>query len=401
MLNYPAGSKYTVGGGGTVLYFNGHTAGTKASRVAEYSWNFTGGGASDFMKAGKYQGSELLTDCVTKPDGSAYTPALPPCRGIPDVAAQSGDVASNGYTITVDGANDSSGGGTSLSSPLWVGMWARIQAASTAPKGLGFANPSIYRVMHEGGAHLADFFDIGGGASSPPNCNGPNAAINCSKPGWDYVSGWGTPDVAKLMLDLTGRTKPSHPTSVAGPPTTKPKLNPCGPVFTHAAGGDSFLGQTGQNPQLSIVRGDLALSTDGQSLITTLTIANLSTTVPAGGGANEYYFLWNYNGTQYFSQVEVDPTGTITYGDGSISGNTYSSRSSGPADTGSFTPGPNGTITVNVPLAVVGGPNLGDVLVAPNGQSKVLVGTTQTGGLLEPADQAGPNYDYKLGQSCP
>ena len=49
-------------------------------------------------------------------------------------------------------------------------------------------------------------------------------------------------------------------------------------------------------------------------------------------------------------------------------------RSSGPADTGSFTPGKNGTVVVNVPLSVVGNPKLGAVLTAPNGQTKVLVG---------------------------
>ena len=47
-----------------------------------------------------------------------------------------------------DGETDYPGGGTSLSSPLWMGMWTRIQAA--APKvgdsypGVGFANPTLY-----------------------------------------------------------------------------------------------------------------------------------------------------------------------------------------------------------------------------------------------------------------
>src|SRR5438128_12462688 len=47
-------------------------------------------------------------------------------------SAQSGDIVSNGYQITVGGKKDQAGGGTSLSSPLWLGMWTRIQAAPPA-----------------------------------------------------------------------------------------------------------------------------------------------------------------------------------------------------------------------------------------------------------------------------
>ena len=45
--------------------------------------------------------------------------------------------------ITDDNGTDQQGAGTSLSSPLWLGMWTRIQAAA-AKKGLGFANRSLY-----------------------------------------------------------------------------------------------------------------------------------------------------------------------------------------------------------------------------------------------------------------
>ena len=65
------------------------------------------------------------------------------CRGVPDVAAQSGDILTNGYSIYGSGGW-SSGGGTSLSSPLWLGMWARVQGA--AGHNLGFAAPLIYRL---------------------------------------------------------------------------------------------------------------------------------------------------------------------------------------------------------------------------------------------------------------
>ena len=133
MLNYPSVSTYATAVGGTVLYFNSATATTPASRALEYTWNYTGGGDSKFIAAGAYQNTNpaiLLTRCVTDPHGNPYPAPGPLCRGIPDVASQSGDVISNGYKITVGGTNDQPGGGTSLSSPLWLGMWTRMQAAA-------------------------------------------------------------------------------------------------------------------------------------------------------------------------------------------------------------------------------------------------------------------------------
>jgi hypothetical protein len=86
--------------------------------------------------------------------------------------------------------------------------------------------------------------------------------------------------------------------------------------------------------------------------------------------------------------------------DGQIQGNTYTARRTGVVDTGSFVAGPNGTVTVNVPLDQVGGPPAGAILSSPNGQVRELVGTTATGGLIEPVDQGGPPFDFQVGQKC-
>ena len=401
LLSYPAASSYAVAVGGTVLYYNPATAATPAARALEYTWNYSGGGSSAFIAAGRYQqvipAPGLLVHCVSKPDGSQYSPPSPPCRGIPDVAAQSGDVASNGYTITVNGANDQQGAGTSLSSPLWLGMWTRIQAASPRSRGNGFANQRLYR---DGATHPTDFFDVGGAnPETVPNCNGPVAPLDCSHPGWDYTSGWGAPDVTALMQHIDGRTAPTHPTTPAPPPTAvPPQLNPCAPLWTASPGGDSFLAQNGQNPQLALIKGTITVSSDGLALVTTLTLQNLSKQVPPPGTANEYYFVWSYNNTQYFSVAQVDSTGNVTYGDGSIQGNLYQNRSA--PDQGQFNAGANGTVVVDVPLSAVGSPATGAILTAPTGQTKVLVGLPQVGGSLQPADQGGPQYDYQVGETC-
>ncbi len=402
LIGYPAGSRYAVGVGGTVLYWN---PGTPNTRLTEYAWNYTGGGSSAFMRAGAYQEGTppgLLVHCMTDPHGTPYPVPPPLCRGIPDFTAQSGDVVSNGYTITVNGANDQAGGGTSLSSPLWLGMWTLVQAAAPSRRGKGFANPTLYRMGKDPVKGARDFFDIGKGTpDAPPNCNGPVAPLECSHPGWDYVAGWGTPNVRGLLQDVDGGLNPTHPVPPPPPSTgVPPRLNPCGPVWTSAAGNDSWLTQQGQNPQLDLIRGNLALSADGLSLVTTLTVTNLSKSVPPGSGANVYYFLWSWNNIQYFSVVEVDPAGNVTFGDGQVQGNTYRTRSGSSSDTGTLVPGSNGTLTVNVPLAAVGAPPAGAILTAPNGQVRELLGTTTTGGLIEQVDQGGPQFDFQLGQAC-
>ena len=144
LQNYPAASRYAVGVGGTVLYSNGQTPPAEA-RFLEKSWTYTGGGPAPFISEPFYQkgASNVNIPCTMNDTGTPY-PAGTICRGVPDVAAMSGNIYDNGYNIVVGGAATTEGG-TSLSSPLWVGMWTRVQAAAPAG-GLGFANPTIYKV---------------------------------------------------------------------------------------------------------------------------------------------------------------------------------------------------------------------------------------------------------------
>src|ERR1044072_6557802 len=85
-------------------------------------------------------------------------------------------------------------GGTSLSSPLWAGMWARVNAAHK--KGLlGRAIDTPYRFA---GTHA--FFDVIEGSIPLP-----------ATPGWDYPTGLGTPDLTNLMKAAdNGNAKPVH-----------------------------------------------------------------------------------------------------------------------------------------------------------------------------------------------
>lgn len=417
VVNYPASSPNVVGVGGTVLYTDGTGAATTgltpsgASRVAEYAWNFSGGGTSVTFPEPSYQARYASPPdtglCLDTPDGSMVSGEVP-CRAVPDIAAQSGDVPSNGYSVVMGGVAGSQGGGTSLSSPISLGLWTRINAAApgvstgdgmTYP-GLGFANDTYYP---DYAAHQTDFFDIGGGPSSPPNSNGYYA----STPGDDFLSGVGVPNYAEVAQHVDGGTAPANDVLPPYPgPSTSSNINPCASeLFTDVSGDDAYIGDpngSGSNPQLDILAGNITVS--GSTLTTTMVINDLSTNqAQAAGAANIYYFLWNFTprggaATQYFSEATVDTTtGAVTYGDGVVSGNQFTNNNT---DTGSFNPGKNGTVVVDVPLANVGSPADGDTLLAPTGQTRVLAGSSETGGLIEQADAGGPQYDFQLGAVC-
>jgi subtilase family serine protease len=108
-----------------------------------------------------------------------------PQRGLPDVAFDADPTT--GALIYVDGAPLQIGG-TSLSSPLAMGLLARIQASHGGK--LGFVVPKLYALYTAG--KTAGFHDVLLGG------NGSYVAT----PGWDYTTGLGSYDVAKLSQAL-------------------------------------------------------------------------------------------------------------------------------------------------------------------------------------------------------
>jgi subtilase family serine protease len=186
--NYPGVSVSAVAVGGTVLYTNdiGSGAGSSykspngkhTSRALETAWPFGGGGASLWTTAPKWQQgvTGINQPCLVPSNPTAPTAA---CRAVPDVAAQSGDILTNGYSIFGSGGWGS-GGGTS----------ARVQGA--AGHNLGFAAPLLYRAGANATTYARDFYDVTVGGNG----------IHVATPGWDYTTGWGTPNVDGLIADI-------------------------------------------------------------------------------------------------------------------------------------------------------------------------------------------------------
>jgi hypothetical protein len=385
--NYPCASAYAVCVGGTVLYDDGATP---PHRNLEYVWPYTGGGSAAFIAEPSFQKgvSAINHPCVVDPSGTPY-PSGTVCRGAPDVAAMSGDILTNAYDIYANGA-PSTEGGTSLSSPLWMGMWTRVQAAAPTG-GLGFANPSFYAIgTGKKGHYSSDFFDV---------TIGTNGLYQAGT-GWDYVSGWGVPDVTNLMKDLDGKIQPTNPILPPLPP--KPRL-PCGILWQNAPHVATDV-QGNSDPQLSLLQGRMGLSPDGQNLVVKLAVDNLTSTVPTGATGEDWYVTWTFNQTIYFANAQLGPApgATPTFGDGTVTmtGSTKNFNPVHTSDKGSFTSGPNGVVEIDVALANVGTPAVGAVLSQPAGVTFTEEGAPGEVSALETVDNGGPTKNYTVGSLC-
>jgi pseudomonalisin len=179
--SYPASSPYVIAVGGTNLFTN-----ADFTYDFETGWEASGGGASVFENPPFWQsftGSGTLP-IVPSAEGSAVGAG----RGVPDVSMCAGGtgLAICSANVFVSGTATLIGG-TSLSSPLAMGSWARIQTAHKNK--LGFAGPLIYQLANGGPTPSSPVFDdvlLGG--------NGLFTAL----PGYDYVTGLGSWDILKI-----------------------------------------------------------------------------------------------------------------------------------------------------------------------------------------------------------
>jgi subtilase family serine protease len=131
-------------------------------------------------------------------------------RGVPDVAYQAS--ARTGVLVYMSlpatttsgtgcgGANPCSigwyvVGGTSCSSPQWAGLLAMTD--QMAGRDLGYINPALYQIANSPAQYAADFYDVTVGNNQTTAIPGYSAS-----PGWDAVTGLGTPNVANLLPDL-------------------------------------------------------------------------------------------------------------------------------------------------------------------------------------------------------
>jgi pseudomonalisin len=178
--NYPASGTWTTGVGGTTLL-----AGSDGSYQNEIAWYGGGGGVSVL----EYPGSWTADANPVYPAGSAVGAG----RGTPDIAMDADP--NTGANIIVNGA-PLTVGGTSLSSPLALGGWARIESAHR--NRIGSASLAIYAVYNRANPAVTSRTATPGFHDIVLGTNGGYAAT----PGYDFTTGIGTLDVAALSHQL-------------------------------------------------------------------------------------------------------------------------------------------------------------------------------------------------------
>jgi subtilase family serine protease len=177
-VSLPASDPLVLGAGGTALDASYRTG----AYQGEMAWNAdteaSAGGYSSLFARPAYQ------------DGAARIGRV---RGVPDVAADAD--ASTAMTLTFAGGVLYPAQGTSAATPLWAAVIAL--ADQDAGHHLGFVNPAIYAIARGPAYHRA-FHDVTTGDNS---VFWPTSLFTgyTAGPGWDPVTGWGSPNAQYLV----------------------------------------------------------------------------------------------------------------------------------------------------------------------------------------------------------
>jgi subtilase family serine protease len=167
---------------------------------SETAWHTSPGTASPQTSGG---GFSHLFPRPAYQDGVAGIGAA---RGVPDVAADAAGRTGMMLAVSAGAGRDYfyPAAGTSAATPLWAALIAL--ADQYAGRHLGFVNAAIYRIGRGASYHQA-FHDITGGNSTVTFPQGTIAGYRAS-PGWDPVTGWGSPDAQVLIPLLARYTSP-------------------------------------------------------------------------------------------------------------------------------------------------------------------------------------------------
>ena len=186
--SWPAASPWVMAIGGTTL---STTSGN--TWAGETVWSCTSASNCQHDSAGGAGGGPSLTQGASTAQKNSGVLGSSTARGLPDVSFDA--APSSGGLILVNGAYQQ-WGGTSLATPIFAGLWSRIQAANGNT--LAFPAATLY-----GGAsaHPEWFHDVTSG-------NQGYAAAT----GWDYASGYGSLQIGNFATAFGG-TSPTGPTA--------------------------------------------------------------------------------------------------------------------------------------------------------------------------------------------
>jgi pseudomonalisin len=189
--NWPASGEFTTAVGGTSLISD-----AQGNRIEEIGWVGSGGGISETENAGWWtQASD---------PGFVASQAALGGRAVPDIALDADPNVATPALIYVNGTAEGVGG-TSLSSPLMLGSWARLETAHS--NRLGLAPIDLYAVYDKynpgttvPGSPLPEIVPALNPVAVPgfTDITIGNNGLYTATPGYDEVTGIGAPDLAKL-----------------------------------------------------------------------------------------------------------------------------------------------------------------------------------------------------------
>lgn len=199
---YPAEDAYVTAVGGTHLTTN-YGGGPW---ITESAWNDSGYGS----------GGGISPDGIPIPGWQQATAAntngsSTSLRNGPDVAMEAD--LDNYYCAM--GTCGGGAGGTSFAAPRWAAFMALVNQqateAGTAPTGgVGFINPAIYSIG-QGANYAAEFHDITSGNNDTDN----QSIWYSAAPGYDLVTGWGSPAGQSIIDALAGPVVPGFWTAAS------------------------------------------------------------------------------------------------------------------------------------------------------------------------------------------
>ena len=184
-IAFPASAQWSVAVGGTMLSMD-----QDGNRTAETVWSDSsntsvcnkqwgsGGGISSFIPQPQWQ----TTDGVN--DSNGY-------RQVPDVSAIATNVGVfiQGQVVPY--------GGTSAAAPVWAAGFVLVNQALEQSKGVYDFGPGIFYSVASQRNGKTPYYDV---------TQGDNLYYSAS-PGWDYTTGWGSPNLADFYAVL--QTLPS------------------------------------------------------------------------------------------------------------------------------------------------------------------------------------------------
>lgn len=180
-VEWPASSPHVVSVGGTYVDLR-----RDGSRYDELGWEDIlsngggGGGVSAAFRRPFWQAGIAGID-------NKFTTS-PAARQVPDVSADA--AYGSGYNIYTEGQPHQVGG-TSAAAPFWTASFVLINELAQRQLGhpLGFIAPLLYRAA---ASDPSAFYDVKLGGNR----------FYRAGPGWDYSTGLGTPNMARLAADV-------------------------------------------------------------------------------------------------------------------------------------------------------------------------------------------------------